>query len=538
MSIGFSISDFAVAAKLAKTIYEAICDGPRDFVELKCELKSMQYALHSLRQNVKDPTSLLNRKGSSRRTELLDMMKNCENTMRELQNLVQKHSFLQTSHGNHVRRVWHNYRVGRADLDSLRGRLTVHTSIIDVFLASLQGATLNRIESKLDKMFRRLLTEDAVSSRMSSQESLVSNLSVLSMIDTNDHDVWERLKDELLSSGITMAHIKAHRQQILDCVRSLLNKERSSLGSTLPDTATAFFAGQIDYTKEDQLADKPGTESSDRDSTGTGTAEGFSPPIEASVMPSKALAIDTSGVSYPRTSSQLLNESPHRTEDLLGIVPNKILLVKQQYGLYKEIPTSMMIFNIALHSNIPSKDTQLKYKLHVLTTSGQRQQASGQRPTLAQVNPDMNTDNGPDSNLGVVKLTLVAGETSMKLTTEFSPFLFLSLPTLASHPPVEVILPSDSVSLAVCSIQFQVGMMVHHYGLKSEVDILTHYQIPSTNIMRPDDVVYSKWHREAGSIEPSVTSKLVLEDETFKHYVKNDLVHDPANYVIRNILLG
>ena len=236
MSFGFSVGDFLAVLQICKTVYSALQDGPEEYKELQGEMKSLRYAIQSLSDDAKDPNSLLNRKGSGRKAELMDVIANCERTMREMRDLVEGHSSLSEEggkQGGRVRRVWDSYRIGSADLDSLRGKLTFHTSTISMFLISLEGSAIGRMERLLEKIAARVLQEEAVQAQQS-QISLVSTASsVLEQIETHEDDVWARLKDELLVANVSSAHIMAHREEIIEYIKSLLANGVPT-GDTMP----------------------------------------------------------------------------------------------------------------------------------------------------------------------------------------------------------------------------------------------------------------------------------------------------------------
>ena len=95
MSFGFSAGDFIQAIKFCKGVYEAVKDGPDKYKELKGELRSIQYTFQSLSHDAEDPASLLNRRGSPRKAELIDVVAKCERTMQEVQRLVDSHNSLE-----------------------------------------------------------------------------------------------------------------------------------------------------------------------------------------------------------------------------------------------------------------------------------------------------------------------------------------------------------------------------------------------------------------------------------------------------------
>lgn len=236
MSFGFGVGDFIAVSKIAKGVYEACKDGPREYREISREAKSMRYAIDSLSNEAQDPLSLLNTKGVKRKPKLVEIIENCETTMQEVQNMIDKHSSLKDDRGKLIR-VWDAYKVGSSDLDSLRGKLTFHTSIISIFLLSLEGSALARIEWKVDKIYARMLQDDITQAQQSSI-SLASTTSFLSQLDTNEDDVWTILKTELLAEDISMAHTMSNKEDIIEYIKSLI-------AAGLPNGAIEVYPSHI-----------------------------------------------------------------------------------------------------------------------------------------------------------------------------------------------------------------------------------------------------------------------------------------------------
>lgn len=222
MSFGFALSDFLAVAKIARSIYKSCKAGPVEYQELCSETKSLGYALQSLSHDVREPDSLLNRKGLQRKGQLDDIISSCKSTMKDLQTMIDKRSNLQPDRNGKITRTWDAYKVGSSDLDSYRGKLTFHTSTISVFLLSLQGPAMKRIETRLDKIYARMIQDDMAQARQSTV-SLVSTASILSQIDTHEDDVFAILKTELLAEDISLARIIGHKDDIISHVKKLLN---------------------------------------------------------------------------------------------------------------------------------------------------------------------------------------------------------------------------------------------------------------------------------------------------------------------------
>ena len=248
MSFGFSIHDFTSVLKTATNVYQACKCGPVEYREICNEVKSLRYAIQGLCEDIEDPDSLINRKGRGSEQQLKEILSNCEYTLEKLQAVVDKHSSLEidSKEQGKVTRVWAAYQVGSADLDSLRGKLTFHTSTISVFLLSLEGSAISRIEAKLDGVYARLLQYDASQARQSTASliSVASTTSLLSQLDTNEDDVWKVLKRELLAEGISMAHIMANRDEIIDYIKNLLEGDGTPDEADPPRSADVFYGNQ------------------------------------------------------------------------------------------------------------------------------------------------------------------------------------------------------------------------------------------------------------------------------------------------------
>jgi hypothetical protein len=170
-----------------------IKDGPPEYQELVRELKSMNIALQSIHNNTKDPNPLLNRKGARRAEDLLVIVQNCKEVVKEVQVIADSHSSLQ-GHGGRVRRVWDAYQIGSADLDTFRGQLTFHMSTINMVLHSLEGPALGRIEAKIDLLVSQFANMSLRQARkgvayIAYIASIASTASILSIFDPDQEKV-------------------------------------------------------------------------------------------------------------------------------------------------------------------------------------------------------------------------------------------------------------------------------------------------------------------------------------------------------------
>ena len=225
MSFGFSVGDFVTVLNLVKGICDACQNGPKEYRELCREVKSLGAVTSQLSEDMQDPDSLLNRKGVPRKKDLLQIMENCEEALREVETFVEKHSVLDTKHNygsskDLAKRTWHNYKVGAENLDNVRGKLTFYTSTITLFLNSLETSALGRIESKIDKLYAKLILED----KRNSTASVASTSSLMSFVqqDEPDQEAWHDLRKKLVDEGVSAADIERYRDRIVEYLKALI----------------------------------------------------------------------------------------------------------------------------------------------------------------------------------------------------------------------------------------------------------------------------------------------------------------------------
>jgi hypothetical protein len=223
---GYGVGDILTVLKLVNDVYTACKDGPGEYEEICRETMSLRLTLNSLSNDARNTRSLLNTKGTRRRQDLQTIIRNCEGAVKELQALVDKHSSLET---DGVTRIWHAYQMGSADTDGIRGKLIMHTSIINAFLQSLQGSALTRIEKRIDKIYVKLRDLDASQAR----QSTTSLASTVLFIENNEEDTWKVLEMELLKEDISGTHILEHKDEIIKYITRLVEADPSPLLPTM-----------------------------------------------------------------------------------------------------------------------------------------------------------------------------------------------------------------------------------------------------------------------------------------------------------------
>ena len=153
-----------------------------------------------------NPYSILNVRGAPRKKELLMMIDNLDQVLKQLDSIVAKFQRL----GRREKRIWNQLKLSNEDLDKVRGKLTFHVNAINAFTASLSRGTLARIEA--------VLIELATEVRQGRRPS-----SIVSVDDAQDQSVWKELESELAEDGISRIDVAQHKSAIKVFLLSLFN---------------------------------------------------------------------------------------------------------------------------------------------------------------------------------------------------------------------------------------------------------------------------------------------------------------------------
>lgn len=205
MSFGFGVGDFLAVGNLAWRVYRSCKDLTEEFQEACREALTIHTVIRELQDEATDPQSPLNSRGALRKQELVQLIKNLERTLRELDEIVTKYQGL----ARRERRIWDQLRLATEDLDKIRRKLTFHITAINAFTSSLSRGTLAHIETVLVELMSEV--------RLGQRPSLAS------LHESNNDSIWGELESELAGDGISSTDIAKHKAAIKVFVRGLFS---------------------------------------------------------------------------------------------------------------------------------------------------------------------------------------------------------------------------------------------------------------------------------------------------------------------------
>jgi hypothetical protein len=167
-------------------------------------------AIKELEDEATNADSILIRAGSGKKKELDEIIKNCRAVLVQLERLLTKYQSL----GTKSKRTWDRIKFGTEGLQTIREKLTFHTSSINLFLTTLGTGSLGRIEKKLEEIMEEI--------RAGKREP-----TVLTTVDDDNEEAethWNALKSELLDDGFTRQDIEAHKGAIKAYIQELVDR--------------------------------------------------------------------------------------------------------------------------------------------------------------------------------------------------------------------------------------------------------------------------------------------------------------------------
>lgn len=216
MSFGASPSDIIIVVTFARRLYKQCRNAGGEYLEISREVRGLHTVLRHLKYEVEDPESILNRERNRYGRELAPIIGDCDYTLKQLDELLQKYGRLGREKDGSGKRLWDQIRFGSAEMDelgSLRMKLINHKTSITVFLDTIQlhesgrmSATLDVHGEQLDAILDKV---DKVAARMGNR--MDGGGSVLTTYDDDDKEVWKQFRRELVAEGFSSDVLMAHK---------------------------------------------------------------------------------------------------------------------------------------------------------------------------------------------------------------------------------------------------------------------------------------------------------------------------------------
>lgn len=213
MSFGASPSDIIIIVTFTRRLYKHCKNAGGEYLEISREVRGLHTVLKHLKFEVEDPESLLNRDHSLYARDLAPVIGDCDYTLRQLDELLQKYGRLGEPGGGKARELWEKMRFGSAEMDQLgdiRMKLINHKTSITVFLDTVQLHETGRMSLVLDNQGGQLdmiLDKvDNIAARMGQRSG-----SIMTTYDDDDKEVWKQFRRELVAEGFSSDVLQQHK---------------------------------------------------------------------------------------------------------------------------------------------------------------------------------------------------------------------------------------------------------------------------------------------------------------------------------------
>ena len=211
MSSGESPSDIVQAKTLSRKLYRQCKNAGEEYVEISHDVRNLHTVLKHLKYEVDAPESVLHHDRNLYAKDLAPIVGDCEITLRQLEDLLQKYDRLGRERG--MGRLWDRARFGNDELDelgSIRMKLINHKTTITTFLDTVQLREASRVSATLDKHSGQLDTildkVDNIAARMSQRAG-----TVMTVFDDDDAEVWKQFRRELIAEGFSSHVLQQHK---------------------------------------------------------------------------------------------------------------------------------------------------------------------------------------------------------------------------------------------------------------------------------------------------------------------------------------
>lgn len=212
MSFGFSVSDITTCSGLALKAYSALKSAREDFEGLTTELMSLKTILDALEDEARSDDTIIKLATPKRKKNLQDLIKNCKEGLRSLEQVVNKYPSLAKSEKS---KLIEHIRFAATSKQSPRDKLAVHTASISMFLTSLTHSSLGRLELQL----RRALRSSAGGTQVNAFRSVD---------DDGFYGVWNAIGEDLKHDGVTEQQIVQYQGYVKAYLKELVREGAES----------------------------------------------------------------------------------------------------------------------------------------------------------------------------------------------------------------------------------------------------------------------------------------------------------------------
>jgi ankyrin repeat protein len=236
MSFGVGLGDLLAVIKLAKTTIEDCRHAPSDFAEASKISQSLCLLLEGVKTEFENPDSILH-KDDRASTDFAIHFKNCENALKPLAALINKHKNLS---GPSVR-LLDRMRFPKKDYLEYRGNLAFYTARLSEFLQTVGLGSLGRIENKVQAIKDHLPSIMNKLDQMCAEFRILGDReSVLSDHTDDEKFVWKTFRRRLLNEGFTSQDLTQFGPHIF-----LRLRELSGCGLLDTDGSTSAWTNDV-----------------------------------------------------------------------------------------------------------------------------------------------------------------------------------------------------------------------------------------------------------------------------------------------------
>jgi hypothetical protein len=194
--------------------------------------------LKNFADEVENPKSLLNRRGTAMGDEFKHILENVQQMLKDLEEMVLKYRSLATLE----KRTWDRLRFGLKGLNAIRQKLNYHTAQMELFLSSLTVGALGRIENILEDLVLEVRNgrrpPTILSIDLGGEEGAIG---------------WNQLQSDLSEGGIALKDIDRHRDDILEYMSTITTDPETESNDAIVSSDFGEDGGGPDSIFNDQV---------------------------------------------------------------------------------------------------------------------------------------------------------------------------------------------------------------------------------------------------------------------------------------------